>query len=229
MKPLLTGRGAGLADRHSIDAGIPSMVLMERAALALVQACRERALPMDAVCVVCGSGNNGGDGWVAARHLLDDGHAVCLVTPRPAEELRAEPAREAALRAHGALAEGGAHILVGPGARTLDALLAESDLVIDAILGTGFSGDTVKEPYATWIRACNAAHDAGATVVAADVPSGLSAQTGHEAAECIRADHTVTMIVPKPGLDHPAAGTVHTAPLAYIEPLFDTARRLNVP
>lgn len=199
-------------------AGTPLAELMQRAGGALAH--RVHALAPEARTVVlCGSGNNGGDGWVAALRLIEDGHEVCLVSPKPASELRAQPARDAAIAAEALLRTHGARILVDPSEETLTGELADADCVIDAILGTGFSGVDVKEPYAMWIRAANAARKRGALLVSADVPSGLSAQTGNAAHACIRADHTVTMIVSKPGLAASEAGRVHVAPLAYIEPL----------
>ncbi|MBQ9021074.1 MAG: NAD(P)H-hydrate epimerase [Eggerthellaceae bacterium] len=205
---------------HIIDAaGTPLAELMQRAGIALAH--RVHALASNArVVVLCGSGNNGGDGWVAACELLDAGHGVCLVTPRPAEELRAQPAHDAAVAAQAYLEAKGAQILVDPGQAELQKELDSAGIIVDAILGTGFSGATVKEPYASWIDAANTAHEQRALVVAADVPSGLSAQTGQTAKHCIVADHTVTMIVPKPGLASAKAGRVHVAPLAYIEPFF---------
>lgn len=96
---------------------------------------------------------------------------------------------------------------------------------IAAILGTGFPHNAVKAPFGGWIRAMNDARNGGTVVVAADVPSGLSAQTGAAAADTVRADATVTMIVPKPGLLAPEGallcGRVRVAPLAYIEPLLE--------
>ena len=111
-------------------------------------------------------------------------------------------------------------------ARAPEDLTAEpAPLAIDAILGTGFPHNAVKAPFGGWIRAMNDARNGGTVVVAADVPSGLSAQTGAAAADTVRADATVTMIVPKPGLLAPEGallcGRVRVAPLAYIEPLLE--------
>ncbi|MEC4176158.1 DNA-deoxyinosine glycosylase [Adlercreutzia sp. R7] len=172
--------------------------------------------------VFCGNGNNGGDGWVAAEYLDNWGIPVRVITAKAPDELTAEPARGAALRAAAALGPGSA-VHVAPDLAAVESLLADAPLALDAILGTGFSHDTVKPPFDSWIRALNAARERGTAVVAADVPSGLSAQTGAAAAESVRADVTVTMIVPKPGLLAPAGapycGRVRVAPLAYIEPL----------
>lgn len=208
------------------------------------------------IAILCGSGNNGGDGWVAARELARAGCAVDLVTKRPARDISAEPAHEQALlteaiaseatnAAHAGLrqtaasaptapqttatqhAEPGAiAIHVSPSHGELACLFAAADVIVDAILGTGFSGDSVLAPYDAWIRLANEQRARGARIVAADVPSGLSAQTGKAAEPCLKAHETVTMIASKPGLETPYAfafcGTVRVAPLAYIEPILES-------
>lgn len=213
------------------------------------------------IAILCGSGNNGGDGWVAARELARAGCAVDLVTKRPAREISAEPAHEQALLTEAIASEPantpreGLHqtaspsqaaasvptapqttaaqhakpraiaIHVSPSCDELACLLAAADVIVDAILGTGFSGDSVLAPYDAWIRLANEQRARGARIVAADVPSGLSAQTGKAAEPCLKAHETVTMIASKPGLETPYAfafcGTVHVAPLAYIEPILE--------
>lgn len=208
------------------------------------------------IAILCGSGNNGGDGWVAARELARAGCAVDLVTKRPAREISAEPAHEQALLTEAIASEPantpGAGlrqtaasvptapqttatqhakpraiaIHVSPSGDELACLLAAADVIVDAILGTGFSGDSVLAPYDAWIRLANEQRSRGARIVAADVPSGLSAQTGKAAEPCLKAHETVTMIASKPGLETPYAfafcGTVHVAPLAYIEPILES-------
>ena len=207
------------------------------------------------IAILCGSGNNGGDGWVAARELARAGCAVDLVTKRPAGEISAEPAHEQALLTEAIASEpantpraglhqtaasaptvpqttaaqhaepGAIAIHVSPSGDELACLLAAADVIVDAILGTGFSGDSVLAPYDAWIRLANEQRARGVRIVAADVPSGLSAQTGKAAEPCLKAHETVTMIASKPGLETPYAfafcGTVRVAPLAYIEPILE--------
>ena len=151
------------------------------------------------VVILCGNGNNGGDGWVAGEYLERWGIPVRLVTAVPPEALTAEPARTAAVRAAAALGPA-SQVIVAPTDEEVARRLAGASVAIDALLGTGFSHERVRPPFDGWIRALNEAHTRGTVVVAADVPSGLSAQTGATAVDTVVADLTVTMIVPKPGL-----------------------------
>ena len=177
--------------------------------------------------VFCGNGNNGGDGWVAARYLDAWGFPVCLITAADASDLTVEPARTAALRAQASLGSA-SRVLLSPSDAEVAAALRGAPVAVDALLGTGFAHRTVRAPFDRWIAAINEARRQGAFVLAADVPSGLSAQTGESAATTVQADATLTMIAPKPGLFAPAGaavcGFVRTVPLAYIEPFLKGAR-----
>ena len=222
--------------------GTPLSELMDRAGAAVAkragellgEAASARTLDgepgskRDAVTIFCGSGNNGGDGWVTAELLAREGVPVQLVTSKLPAEIKAQPARDAAMRSFELLQtieapEGRAvaDVLVNPDATRLRYALERSLVIVDAILGTGFDASTIKEPYRTWIDAVNATE--GARVLAVDVPSGVSAQRGSDGTQApsrIVADETLTMICQKPGLTSPECGTVHVAPLAYIEPYF---------
>ncbi len=165
------------------------------------------------IVILCGTGNNGGDGWVAAKELSAQGYPVTLVSKVAAFELAAEPAHTNALAA---MDEGAFDLVVEPDAQTLAGLCDSASLIIDAMLGTGFAYDTVREPLSTWINCANDAranHDA--MVLAVDCPSGLNAQTGKPAHECVKADLTVTMLAIKTGLVEPCAepfvGKIHLA------------------
>lgn len=203
--------------------GTSLLELMTRAGTALARAVEAHAAPGATIVILAGSGNNGGDGWVAARALAAADRNVTLVSKVVPEELTAEPARTAALES---ASTGSFDLAIAPSDAELARLLDNADVIVDAILGTGFVHDQVREPYATWIRQANGAHRKhGVRIVAADCPSGLSAQTGATASECIAADETVTMIVPKTGLlesqARPYVGTLLLAPLILIEEYFD--------
>ena len=186
---------------------------------------RRRACDASKIVVLCGNGNNGGDGWVAARILADASLPVSIVCAKEPHDLRAQPAHDAAIEALTALEEHGARVLVSPDPPALESELQSAAVIIDAILGTGFSGGSVAAPFDAWIEATVRARNAGAFIIAADVPSGLSAQTGRAVRPCIKADETVTMLAMKPGLSTPFAfawaGTVRIGAIACIEPLLE--------
>ena len=179
------------------EAGVPSLDLMERAGVGLARVTAAVSGPGPARVVV-GKGNNGGDGLVAARLLRADGREVEVLAVAALDELR-----------------GDAHVnlerLPGAAPEPFDAArLADSGVIVDALLGTGFEGSP-REPVASAIAAMNAAE---APVVACDVPSGVNANSGEVEGEAVRAVLTGTFHGPKlglyvfPGKDH--AGTVET-------------------
>ena len=174
--------------------GTPLSELMRRAGTALGECTADVAKGGKRVLIVCGSGNNGGDGWVAARILAQRGFEVRLATPRAVEDIHAEPAHSAAVQT---TEEVGNSIEVFVGDAVVPELFEGNDVIVDCILGTGFNAGDVKEPYASWIRWANAA---SAFKLACDVPSGMSAQTGETADPCFEADTTLTMLAVKPGL-----------------------------
>lgn len=144
------------------------------------------------VLILCGFGNNGGDGWVAADILSHKGIAVDVVTPVEPDEIPAALARHVARRTAGR----DVTIYVGPSKDELAELIGKADTVVDAILGTGFHGN-LRAPFSIWINTVN---ELGPRVISVDVPSGLDAQTGAVADACIRAERTATMLAPKLGL-----------------------------
>lgn len=209
-------------EQRIAEAGTSLLELMTRAGHAVAEAAVQLQPRDGAVVVLAGSGNNGGDGWVAAQDLADRGYAVTLVTKQAAPNLTADPARTAALRALEEPKRTAFAISEDPGQTALAAAITQADLIIDAILGTGFAHSQVRAPYDTWIQAANAARaDEGARILAVDCPSGLNAQTGAAADQCIQADATVTMLAMKPGLLAPEAaaktGQLLLAPLGVRE------------
>ncbi|MGZ4174621.1 MAG: NAD(P)H-hydrate dehydratase [Solirubrobacteraceae bacterium] len=167
------------------DRGIPGIELMERAGAGLAEEVRRR-VPGGRIVVVIGKGNNGGDGLVVARLLRESGREVDVLMLAAGEELHGD-------------ARANFDRLPEPGARSFEpAALREAAGIVDAILGTGFSGEP-RDPARSAIAAINeAAGDA--VVVACDVPSGVDASTGEIAGEAVRAEVTVTFHAAKPGL-----------------------------
>lgn len=157
------------------------------------------------VTIVCGAGNNGGDGWVAGNLLANAGYTVSLVTPRAISNIKAQPAHDAAMRTCDATSDLDFAVLIHPDAFTLSDAIERSDVIVDAVLGTGFSGDSLRgsaEEYITKMAevAARRGDAKKPAIVAVDVPSGLSAQTGLSTVPCVTADYTITMMVAKPGL-----------------------------
>ncbi|MCL2529027.1 MAG: NAD(P)H-hydrate epimerase [Coriobacteriia bacterium] len=175
--------------------------LMNRAGLSVAEWVCKTLDPPELVLILCGSGNNGGDGWVIADYLCSWGYSISLVTAKAADDLRAEPARRTALEVQ-AKGHAGLSVNLNPDEEQLTELIEQAAVVVDALLGTGFDGSVVKEPYASWIQAVNAARASSGSLqaVAVDVPSGLSADTGRAAPTTIQADTTITMLAYKPGL-----------------------------
>lgn len=176
LKPLYDAEGMRAVDRWAIETqGVPSLELMEAAGTAVAEAVASLA-PQGPVRVVCGKGNNGGDGFVAARVLAAMGFEVEVLLLWPGEELRGDAAVNFE-RFGGDLVEG-----------ELAPRLAGSGAVVDAIFGTGFSG-APREPAAAAIAAVNAS---GAPVVACDIASGVDASSGEVEGKAVRADLTVS-------------------------------------
>ncbi len=176
-------------ERAVAEHGLDVETLMQRAGTVIAEEVGCRA-PYGSITVVAGAGNNGGDGWVAARELAGRGRSVTVVTAEPPEAIEGV-AGDAARSAAGA----GVDVqVVGTETLATDAFIG-SAVVIDALFGIGFSGP-MREPYDTWIDAIDAS---GALVVSADVPSGIDASTGAVSGRAVRADVTVTFSAPKVG------------------------------
>jgi len=183
-----------LIDRAAIEGlGIPSLELMERAGAAVAQVAGALLRPGGRIRVLCGPGNNGGDGYVAARLLYAQGRPVDVLSLVPARSLSPD-ARAMCDRA----TEAGVPVAHASGP-SLSFSASLGDVVVDALLGTGLARPA-EGLFAEAISAIAAARAAGARVVAVDVPSGLSADTGHPLGPCVKADATVTFAFPKRGL-----------------------------
>ena len=182
MIELLTSEEMGLADRLTIEGGVPGRVLMENAGRAVAEEVSERFPDMRTVAVLCGPGNNGGDGFVAARHLLEKGYTVRLGYNGDPSRLPQDAAEMAKLWTGG----------VQPLRREV---LAKADVVVDALFGAGLTRP-IEGALADLIGAVNGS---GLPVVAVDVPSGVDGTTGAIRGVAVRATATVTFFRLKPG------------------------------
>lgn len=207
LPPILTREQVRQVDRRAVvDLGIPSIVLMENAAIhaaaAAVDLLEQDGLSASeaSIAIVCGGGNNAGDGYAMARQLHNQGADVHLFALKPLDELSGDAAVNATI----------CQLMNLP----IDVLADESgieaaawqwtraDLLVDAMLGTGFSGE-VREPMATAIRKINSLTNLA--VLAVDVPSGLDCQTGAVSKATIRATVTVTFVARKVGFQQAQA------------------------
>jgi hydroxyethylthiazole kinase-like uncharacterized protein yjeF len=173
---LYTAEEMGRADARAQELGIPSGVLMERAGVAMALAALGRYSPRQ-VLVVCGGGNNGGDGFVIARELHRSGVDVAVLSTKSGYE--GDPATNLE-----ALQNLDVRLI---SSEDLDAELGSADLVVDALLGTGFSGE-VREKEAGIIEKMNSAR---VPLLAVDVPSGVDGATGEVQGAAVFADLTV--------------------------------------
>ncbi len=184
------------AAEHALMEIVPDGALMGRAAAGLASVCasllaRHPGHVYGARAVVlAGSGDNGGDALYAAARLARRGVAVTAIAAGP----KAHPAGTAALRAAGGRVSGE---LGDP--RDAADVMNSADLIIDGLLGIGGRGG-LREPFAGLARQAEQARQAGATVVAVDLPSGIDADTGAVDGPAVRADVTVTFGAIKPGL-----------------------------
>ncbi len=193
---IVSGETMGRIDARAMDEyGIPGVILMENAALQAVRRVRELCPEPGErrIVILCGRGNNGGDGFVMARHLTRRGYRVSTWAAGEIEEYRGDAAVNYQI-----LQRTGVHVrnlaVDDPG--HLLSQLGPEDLVVDALLGTGLSRQ-VGPPFDRLIAYIN---QSPARVLAVDIPSGISADTGEIMGVAVEADCTVTFALPKRGL-----------------------------
>jgi hydroxyethylthiazole kinase-like uncharacterized protein yjeF len=187
---LLDAEEMRAVDRWAIEVrGVSSLDLMERAGAGVARVV-ERAAPDGPVAVVCGKGNNGGDGLVVARLLREAGRTVRVVCVAPLGDFSGDA------RANLERLGGEAPLELAENGQSVEVALAEAAVIVDALLGTGFQG----EPRGAVGEAIEAVNAARAPVVSVDVPSGVDASTGIASGAAVRATVTVTFHAGKPGL-----------------------------
>jgi ADP-dependent NAD(P)H-hydrate dehydratase / NAD(P)H-hydrate epimerase len=217
--PLLDADQARAGDDAAVAAGETWAGLMHRAAghlaRGIVSAAGGRAAGRRVVLLV-GRGNNGGDGWAAARRLRREHGAHCIVV---AVDGLDTPVSEAADANRTAWRSTGGRTVVGTD--HLDQLLRSADVAVDCLLGTGATGEP-RGPAGVAVTALRRAHARGITVVACDIPSGVSADDGSAADTAVTADLTVTFGALKRGLLlHPGAAHAGRLLLGRLGPAYD--------
>lgn len=224
---VLNRRQVRLVDEWAIERyGMTGLVLMENAGRGAVDVLQSIGLVKPAmsapVVICCGRGNNGGDGFVMARHLDNLGVPVRVLLFGDPEKLSPDAAAN-----FGIIKRSGMPIECFPDgvdASQLRDLLHGAACVVDALLGTGSTG----EPRPPLDAVINAINGAAAPIVAVDLPSGLDCDTGAAAKHTIRAAHTITFVAPKPGYFTPSAapyvGQVHTVDIGVPHKLLEEVR-----
>ncbi|MGJ7458020.1 NAD(P)H-hydrate dehydratase [Halomonas sp. MA07-2] len=200
LPPLYRAEQVRELDRRAIVGGIAGFALMQRASAAAWQLLRHRFPEVCSLTVLCGAGNNGGDGHVLAALAAAEGLRVQRLLIKDIDELTGD----ARLAADMATAAGVGAEPWAPG-RVL-----EGELLVDALLGTGLDGE-VRGAFREAIAAINSS---GRPVLAIDIPSGLHADTGAMLGEAVRATATVTFIGDKLGL-HTGAARDHVGELHF--------------
>jgi len=182
-------------ERGASEYGLGVKQLMENAGRGVAEFVLSRYGSARRVCVVCGGGNNGGDGFVAARYLSASRRVEVILLTSP-DRIRTEEARQNWEALAGTRAEvheaGETSTLVA-----LSTAIEEADVIVVAIFGTGMKVGEIGEPYATAISMVNASKGVR---VAVDLPSGIDPATGAASRPTVRADVTLALHLPKVGL-----------------------------
>jgi NAD(P)H-hydrate epimerase len=195
-------------DRRAIEEyGVPGVVLMENAGRGSAELLRRLGIH-GRVAVCCGKGNNGGDGFVLARHLDNHHIPIKVLLFADPDELSGDAAVHYRILTHSELPIR-IHSTTSLNHDAVRSDLVGAEWIVDALFGTGLAG-AVRPPFAALIDLINTC---AARVLAVDIPSGLDCDTGQPLGPTIRAEHTATFVALKKGFTNPAArewlGQVH--------------------
>jgi hydroxyethylthiazole kinase-like uncharacterized protein yjeF len=220
--PILTGGQAGLYKKlmekyspdkkhrvmsrdevRAVDAwaineiGVPGVVLMENAGRSCAELIKDKLAGVNnpQVCFFCGTGNNGGDGFVIARHLLNAGFGVRIILCGQREKTRGDARINLDILERLGQTVEPLDMITGDLASQVRSLAGNADIIVDALFGTGLQGE-LREPYRSLVDSINAL---GQPIVAVDIPSGLDCDTGEPLGTAIKATYTVTFVAVKKG------------------------------
>jgi ADP-dependent NAD(P)H-hydrate dehydratase / NAD(P)H-hydrate epimerase len=213
MKPVSVVQMRELDRRAMGEFGIPGIVLMENAGLRCADFITQwygKCVFKKHIAIICGAGNNGGDGSVIARHLMNQGYAVKVFLAAEPERITGDARTNLDILRH---MNADIHFMQSPAEiEYFQAAIAEADFLVDAIFGTGLDRE-ITEPYAGYIKMMN---ESARPVVAIDCPSGLNCDTGRIWGIAVRAKYTLTMAAPKKGF-YLQAGQTYTGDVHVID------------
>ena len=202
----VTAREMRAIEMNAEYLGVSKLQLMENAGRTIAEAVRERFEPKAKVTMACGLGGNGGDGFVAARHLACWGYPVSVVLLGRSENIRSEEARVN----WGPLVNMTVSIEITEIHDSSEVLPLKSDVIVDALTGTGLSG-ALASPYKEMVQAINGADG---FKIAVDVPSGLVADSGESEGDVVDADLILTFHKQKAGMaEIEALGNLQVCPI----------------
>ena len=216
-------------DRWAIDTlGIPGVVLMENAGRSCAELIKDKlaGVASPRVCIFCGTGNNGGDGYVIARHLLNSGFKVAVIIVGDRNKIKGDAKINLDILEELGQPIEQLNVSELGIAGKVEAFAADADMLVDSLFGTGLGGQ-LSDEYKQLIESINAQN---CPILAVDIPSGLDCDTGKPLGAAIKASYTVTFVAAKRGfIRHgrtssaaPYTGEVFVASIG-VEPTDDTS------
>ena len=191
--------------------GAPGVVLMENAGRSCAELIREKLAGVrnPEVCIFCGTGNNGGDGYVIARHLINAGVRTKVILCGDRHKVRGDARINLEILERLGHAAESLDPADADAAGRVTTLAGGADMIVDALFGTGLQGE-LSGHYRSLIEAINALER---PIVAVDIPSGLDCDTGEPLGTAIRAAYTVTFVAVKKGFVASAGASRYTGEL----------------
>jgi len=197
MKEVMTCSEVREFDRVAIEEiGLPGIVLMENAGIGCAEIAKSMCNNTGTVVIFCGGGNNGGDGYVVARHLHLSGIDVRVVVVCKEEKIQGDALVNLNVIKNMNL---DVHFTEPADSMKISSMLSGTSLIVDAVFGTGLRG-SIPEEYLPIINIINAMPN---KVLAIDIPSGLDCDTGMSSGDAIEANTTATMVAKKQGFLNP--------------------------
>jgi hydroxyethylthiazole kinase-like uncharacterized protein yjeF len=179
------------------ELGIPGVVLMENAGRSCAELIKKElaGAANPKVCIFCGTGNNGGDGYVIARHLLNSGFEVVVVVCGDRKKIKGDAKKNLDILEGMSQPTEQLNLKDSDIPGQVETFSANADMLVDSLFGTGLSGQ-LSDEYKQLIKSINAQH---CPILAVDIPSGLDCDTGKHLGVAIKANYTVTFVAVKKG------------------------------